>query len=205
MTTATVVETHAPNNRRAYFRINDRIGLRVNVLNEIQFRVARERAAHKHQRQHLLNDIIVSSESRRSMLRRIHEESAEIADYLAQMDSKIDVIANILTQDDSDAPKEPTHNVNLSASGIRFYSDEGYPQGARLELHVHLFPSDSCLRLYGTVTWCQRGQNRGRCAGRMVVAVDYADTPNEDQEILFRHINTLQLDYVRRGVRPSSD
>ena len=205
MSSSSALQSPQPNNRRECFRINDRIGLRINVLNENEFQRAKSQVVDKQERQHLLNAMIVSSENRRGALRGIREESPEIANYLSEVDEIINTLANLMTQEDSEAPQEQTHDVNLSASGIRFYSDEGYPAGARLELHVHLFPVDTYLRLYGTVAWCKRGEKRGLCVGRMAVAVDYSDVPVDDREILFRHINSLQLDYVRRGVRPPTD
>jgi len=208
MTTSSAVESDSspqPNNRRECFRINDRIGMRIRVLNDSEFLQAKAGAVSKHQRQHLLNDMIVASQSRRAALRGIREESPAIADYLADLDKKLNNLANLMTQEDSQAPRERTHDVNLSASGIRFYSDEGYSPGAHLELHVHLFPSDTCLRLYGTVAWCRHGDQSDADPGPLAVAVDYSEIPDEDREILFRHINNLQLDFVRRGVRPTSD
>ncbi len=205
MTTATAGETPEPNNRREYFRINDRIGLRVKHLSEGDFLQATNTGISQNERQSLLNAVIVSSESRRAALRGIREESTAIANYLSDLDEKLAILANLMTRDDSQAPQEQTHDVNLSASGLRFYSDEGYPQGARLEMHLHLFPSETCLRLFGTVAWCHKVEKQGLVGQHMAVAVDYSDIPDDDREILFRHINNLQLDCVRRGVRPSTD
>jgi len=205
MSTSTALESPAPNNRREYFRINDRIGLRVVFLNESEFGQLRAKAASRHERQQQLNTMMVSSESRRAALRGIREESTAIASFLAGLDERLDTLANLMTQESSQAPRTRTHEVNLSASGLRFYCNEDYPQGAHLELHIHLFPSDNCLRLYGAVAWCRRAGGPGSSRGRNAVAVDYSDIPDSDREILFRHINSRQLDFVRRGVHPSED
>ncbi len=205
MSTSTAFESPAPNNRREYFRINDRIGLRIVMLDDSQCNQLRDKTNRSHERLHQLNSMLVSSESRRAALRGIREESTAIADFLAALDERLDTLTNLMTQENSQAPRTRTHEVNLSASGLRFYCDEDYPRGARLELHLHLFPSDNCLRLYGTVAWCRRAGQPGQTRGRNAVAVDYSDIPESDREILFRHINTLQLDFVRRGIRSPAD
>jgi len=205
MSSSTALESPAPNNRREYFRINDRIGLQVVSLNESEFGRLQAQATSPHGRQHLLNSMLVSAESRRAALRGIHEESTAIAGFLAGLDERLDTLANLLAQESSQAPRTRSHEVNLSASGLRFYCNEHYPHGTHLELHIHLFPSDNCLRLYGTVAWCRLAGKPGLSRGLNAVAVDYSDIPDSGREILFRHINALQLDYVRRAAHPGSE
>ena len=55
------------------------------------------------------------------------------------------------------------------------------------------------MKLHGTVAWSNASNTRN--GERVAVAVDYSDVPEDDRELLIRHVHALQMDYVRRGVR----
>ena len=188
-------------NRRSCFRINDRVGLSISVLTDAEFRAARDSAGTRRQRMQVVNALLVESENQKPFLRKLKKRESDLADYLESVEDRLQSLAKALRFESSNAPSKPTHDVNISGSGIRFFHDRRLAKGTRVELDLHLFPSGTCLKLHGTVAWSNASGTRG--AERIAVAVDYSDVPEDDRELLIRHVHALQMDYVRRGVRRS--
>lgn len=186
-------------NRRECFRINDRIGLSLKVLGESDFKRAKQWSKDSRSRQHALNALLVETETQKAFLRKLRKQQPMLADYLESIELRFSSLAQLLQSEASSAPNAPTHDVNISGTGMRFYHGERLARGTRLLLDIQLFPSRTCLQLPATVVWTDRA--RGRTADRLAIGVDYSDVPEENRELLIRHVHTLQMDYVRRGVR----
>ena len=184
-------------NRRECFRINDRIGLAVTVLSESNFKRARKRAKDDRSRQHALNGLLVETEAQKAFLRKLRRQQPMLADYLESVEQRFTTLARLLQAEASGAPDAPTHDVNISGTGVRFYHSERLPKGTRLLLDLQLFPTRTCLRLPATVVWAEQGTKRA--GNRLAIGADYSDLPEEDRELLIRHVHSLQMDYVRRG------
>ena len=184
-------------NRRECFRINDRVGLAIDVLSEPQYRQARGQAQAQRERLRVVNALLVESENQRPFLRKLQKRQPDLMAYLESVEERLQSLATVLRHEVSDAPPTPTHDVNISGTGIRFFHSRRLAKGTRVLLDLHLFPSGTCLRLPGTVAWSKSEQIRG--GERIAVAVDYSDVPENDRELLIRHVHALQMDYVRRG------
>lgn len=187
-------------NRRECFRINDRIGLTVRVLTEAEFKWARQRAMDTHTRQMAVNGMLMESDAQKSILRKLRNQQPLLVEYLESIETRLVTLARALQNETSDAPTTPTHDVNISGTGMRFRNHERLTKGTRLLLDMQLFPSRTCLRVVGTVAWAESQRKRSRQDG-CAIAVDYSDIPEWDRELLIRHVHELQMDYVRRGVR----
>lgn len=190
----------AERNRRASFRTHDRVGLRVRVLGESEYRARRGQMRVDHSRQRQLNSILAAGESQRGALRGVRESDPALATYLQGLEERLALLVRFLGAQDHSAPDEPTHDVNLSGSGIRFRHPEALVRGARLELGLRLFPSRTCLRLLGTVVRASALEHDRAGAGRFMLAVDFASIHDDDRELLIRHVHNLQLEHARRGL-----
>jgi hypothetical protein len=187
-------------NRRECFRINDRIGLALKVLTEAEFKWTKQRSKDARSRQMAVNGLLVETDAQKSILRKLRNQQPLLVDYLESIEARLSMLARALQSESSEAPNAPTHDVNISGTGLRFHHTERLPKGTRLLLDMQLFPSRTCLRLAATVVWAESTRNRAK-ADRVAIAVDYSDVPEHDRELLIRHVHDLQMDYVRRGVR----
>ena len=177
------------------------MGLSLCVLTDAEYRIARDSANARRQRLHVVNALLVESENQKPFLRKLQNRESDLADYLESVENRLQSLAKALRHESSNAPSKPTHDVNISGSGVRFYHNKRLAKGTRVELDLQLFPSGTCLKLHGTVAWS--AINKARGGEHIAVAVDYSDVPEEDRELLIRHVHALQMDYVRRGVRRS--
>jgi hypothetical protein len=130
----------AERNRRASFRINDRVGLRLRLLGESEYRAQRGRARTRHGRQQQLNSILAAGESQRGALRKLRDTDPTLAGYLQGLEERLEALLRLLGEDEQSAPEAPTHDVNLSGNGIRFRHPEALARGAHVELALRLIP-----------------------------------------------------------------
>lgn len=189
----------AERNRRESFRMNDRVGLRVRSLSELEYREHRHAASNDFEKRRILNGIIANRDAQRSALRTIRDSDPVLATYLQALDERLEAMARLLSLDDTAAPDSPTHDVNLSGTGIRFQHEHRVTRGERLMLEMQLFPARTCLSLLAVVVRCTEMPKPPRHGGRFMVAADFPDVHDDDREILIRHVHGLQMDYVRRG------
>jgi hypothetical protein len=190
----------AERNRRASFRINDRVGLRLRLLGESEYRAQRGCARTRHGRQQQLNSILAAGESQRGALRKLRDTDPTLAGYLQGLEERLEALLRLLGEDEQSAPEAPTHDVNLSGNGIRFRHSEALARGAHVELALRLFPSRTCLNLIGTVVRASAADRARGNAGRCVLAVDFPEIHPDDRELLIRHVHNLQLEHARRGL-----
>lgn len=182
-------------NRRASFRINDRVALRVRVLAESEYRAMRAQVRVEHGRQRQLNSILAAGESQRGALRGIREDDPALAGYLQGLEQRIEALVRLLSGDDPAAADAPNHDVNLSASGIRFRHPQALVRGVHVALALRLFPSLTCLDLLGTVVRVQALER-----GHFLLAVDFASMHDDDRELLIHHLHARQRAHAHRGL-----
>lgn len=187
----------AERDRRRFFRINDRIALKLRVLADEDVADALARFESNRSRRSLVNILAHETEKQLPQLRVLENQHPGIAAYLSFLEKKIDMLAQLVATQDEDMPNQPTHAVNLSAQGVRFYWPQHVEIGSTVELRLQLFPSRMCLLLFGTVIRCQenKGDVRER---RYAIAVDYSHIEEEDREVVVKHIHGLQLNQIRR-------
>ena len=105
-------------NRRSCFRINDRVGLSVTVLTDAEYRAARDSAGTRRQRMQVVNALLVESENQKPFLRKLKKRESDLAEYLESVEDRLQSLAKALRLESSHAPSKPTHDVNISGSGI---------------------------------------------------------------------------------------
>ncbi len=199
-TRASVADDATDLNRRESFRINDRVALAVEPLSEEAYRQRRAAGHGERDVQRILNSIIATGENQRGLLRGIRDTDPAVAEYLQSLEDRLNTLARLLGRAGRRVEDRPTHDVNLSGTGIRFNHDHQLPRGARVALEIQIFPSRTCLELLGTVVRSHE-RDPARRGPRWQVAVDFSDIHPDDQELLIRHVHALQLDHVRRGSR----
>lgn len=186
--------------RRRFFRIDDYINLYYKVIDESAF---------TNQLSHVSTDILQScslstalemvTQEARTILRRIEHTDPEIAEYLAVLNTKIDLVAQAFLAQGTGKQEHKSHNVNLSASGLAFDCAEHLPIDAYLELRVVLSSYTAVVVLYGKVVYCR--ENKASSTGDLpyMVGVDYVNLQEEDRELLIKHIFKRQMQQIRES------
>lgn len=184
-------------NRREYFRIDDEVDLNYRIIDG---REAAESSSHI--TENILSGCtlstaldIISEESTR-LLYRIEKSQPDLAHFMKLLDKKIDLLAQAIVMQDSQADKKNTCEINLSASGLAFNSDEALDVGVFLELKMLLVSVGALIVTCCKVIHCKKNQpGDGRPA--YLISVDFVNMKEQDQELLIKHLVKRQMRQIR--------
>lgn len=126
------------------------------------------------------------------ILANIRKQHHDIAHYLALLDKKIDILAQLAGTIGLGREIKPNHRVNISAEGLRFEHSQPLPVESPLRLKLVLFPSHLCLQLQSRVVSCNRGQAGFR------IGVAFERLGETEHEVLIRHLLEKQSAALRR-------
>ena len=102
------------------------------------------------------------------------------------------MLANWLAARELGLPTEPTHQVELSASGIALINDRQLDLDTTLEVRLLLFPERVCMRLNATVVRCDRMAD-----SQFDLALDF-EAPDEGlRDRLAAHVIRLHSQMIR--------
>jgi hypothetical protein len=127
-------------------------------------------------------------------LGRIGEHSADIASYLKGLDNKIELLTQLLIFKDNQDGMEPRRQINLSAGGLAFGSDEKLKQGTLLSMDLILTTDLLRLHLKGRVIQVSN-QVLGDYPYR--VSVGFTDITDIEVDQIMKHIMRLQSEQLR--------
>ena len=176
--------------KRRYFRINDIIGLSYRILGD-----------DNNQRKLALVDAGLPSTGLFAEIDRefnqvtntLWHENPTIAQALGLLNRKISMIAeqNLLKQKEGQSEEQyasPYNELqaNISACGMAFHCTEQLQEGTRLQLSVHLKPSDISLHLFGSVIACDH--LRFNTEHNYWVRINFDETNDIAREQLIQHI-----------------
>ncbi|MBI5559346.1 MAG: PilZ domain-containing protein [Deltaproteobacteria bacterium] len=121
-----------------------------------------------------------------SALARIRARDADLGDFLAHLDAKVNLILKNVTSSKNFFDKLTLHDLNLSGRGISFISDYKIEPGEILEFHIALLPTYTYVYCFGKVVSCKaQPENEGKTSYR--VAAEFVLIMEDDQEKLIRH------------------
>ncbi len=124
------------------------------------------------------------------LLHRIGQDQPLLAEYLKILDRQIGILTRAIDGKEDRPPSLPTRYVNLSAAGLAFTADVGFPQGVLLELQMILPPSLTRIVAYGRVVDSMPHDEHE--PGSFSMGVDFILMRERDQEILIRHVARRQ-------------
>ncbi len=181
-------------NRREYFRIDDRVALK---MNPVPAELNIEDDEHFEARRHALglaNHFSFNREQHRPQLRKIASKHPEIASYMEFLEDEIQVLAKRLVSQDETLPAVPNADVNICAEGFRIETKEEYPQGQDLEVSLLLFPSHTSIYTYGKVLRSDKiTEGDEFLIGKFETVISFDRIHDEDKEALVKHIHQKQL------------
>ena len=186
--------------RRRYFRIDDEVALKLRALNDEQLAQA---VSHLHigypDKIQLASSFATTSAQMKHSLERVRRDVPDIANYLEALNEKLDTLVQLLAASDNEMADHPTHNVNLSASGISFQSDESLVMGTHAEIKLLMFPSYVCILAYGDIVYCSKSKAGPKDGQRYDIGIDFTHIRENDRELIIKHVTHKQSALIREA------
>ena len=185
--------------RRRYFRINDWVGLSYRVLTPEEMQGSIDAINVQISSAKVIEAI---DKELASALNVLWQNNPAAANVIGLLNKKLDFIAAELQMDYLGAglvDHEDTQ-VNISACGMSFESDERFDVGQVLELNLLLKPMNSSIKLKGCINACERSHLE--TSKNYLLRIDFLETDTHVQEELIQHIvkrQSMQLNEQREG------
>jgi len=178
--------------RRRSYRLNDRIALSYKILAPEELPIALAQFDELRKQLGLSNHFNQENESHLPLLKQIERANPSIASYLRFLEKKIDGLANQLSIRNHTTANSPSHDVTLSAHGLRFFAERFIPSNSHIELRLRLFPSCTPFIVFATVVLCTRVDHQDPQQAYAVTA-EFTHIHESDKELLIRHIHKKQM------------
>jgi len=181
--------------RRSYFRIDETIALEFIPVDEV--------TANKSQPESLFsnaNSLKLYSELKKidadnaQFLFQIKELSRPLAEYLHNLNRKIELLCQQLMADQKPSPPSKTlRQVNLSEGGIAFGSTKAIEAGSYIGLRIVFLPSNSGLILFARSIRCEPSNT-----GEFQIAAKFHCVSELQQQLIGQQIMRAQMAEKRR-------
>ena len=184
--------------RRRYFRIKDEIVLFYKRLDNGEIpadRSFKEQAVDPFSLTAALSHL---TEDTRVQLKLLEKNYPDVSAYLKILDRKINLIAQSVLLNDSAMEGQASKEVDLSASGLAFASENHIDVGSILELKMILPPSLVAVISYGKVVHCEFKADGDDVESGYTIGVDFLNLGEHDRELLIRHIVKRQMVQLRK-------
>jgi len=184
--------------RRRYFRINDKVSLKYRVVQGIDIETEIKRTEHEQNNLAEMKNAFNSIEAKIiSKMARIEEVSPLVAEILGLYDKKLSLMQNmIMHNDDKENSISETQHVNLSASGMSFESNTPINDDVNLKMELILFPEYQFIPLYARVVDCKKKMDDNLY--RFNIAVDFIGIGEGDREIIMQHVLSRQAAAIKK-------
>lgn len=184
--------------RREFFRVEDEVSLHYQVVKTDELDAKRKRLDQDLDSDFtIIGSLAAITHDMAGVLRKVESSAPEVARYLNALDRKIELLGRAFLGHSSDLSEQSARAVNLSASGMAFYTPEPIAVGGVLELRLLLFPSYTGMLIYAEVVACERvempGTNRFYCT-----RVNFTYLRDNDRDVLIRHVLQRQSELLRR-------
>ncbi len=170
--------------RRAYYRIRDRIALEIS---------SEPSPAQDSLLFSLLNELYLLELESQPLLRSISEQQRALVNYLKITNKRIDLLANALAQGLMKDFGEP-QDVTLSEAGIDFVDGQEHPRDSILTLRLILLPQAFGLQLQARVLHCTPANGGYR------IAACFHEPSETQRQVLARHIMHKQAQERREAL-----
>ncbi|MFT7559418.1 MAG: hypothetical protein ACI93R_001329 [Flavobacteriales bacterium] len=177
--------------RRRFFRINELVGLNVQVLGDDAMSAEPVETARS-----VLDLVSQQDEKIERLLRILEEKNPAVAELLALMNQKIERVSRVLVmeQDLLERVAHRVQEVNLSACGIAFHHETGFAVGAHVGMELVLYPSKATIMANGVMVSCDRRLSDGK---HFYCRADFYGMDAPTQEALIQHIVQSQSSQLK--------
>jgi len=183
--------------RREYFRIDDEVALDYRLIGEGEAEQLREKIQSRLlDRFTAASSFTATSRQMTHVIHKVQNQSPELARCLQAIDQKLNMIAQLFVSEEMDLHEQSTREVNLSAGGISFRSQQKIRIDSLLELRMVLFPSLVGILTVSRAVQCER-VNDANLKFPWQISVVYEHLRESDRELLVRHIMSKETQQLR--------
>ncbi len=191
-----------PEDRRAHIRIVDRILFSFKFMDKKEYEALIEKVLSGAEQPFEEYSMQWGLPKIDAPLRKLREKDEALAKVLDIIDTKLNLILNLLNlRLRKDTPTQEV-TVDISAAGLSFPYPEMIKEGQILQMDIGLLPEQYFFRCFGEVVRNQKDDDEGYKIG-----VKFIWITEQDRERLIEHIfqqQVLQL-RLRREVRDSKE
>ncbi len=182
--------------RRRYFRVDDVVEMQVQSIKPEDLDMALEQFDNRRESYCLINSLVHEKEIYLPERRALEKKYPEVARYLKGIESRLDILAKVVTSNMDEREELPKQKVNISAQGIRFLSAEHFEVEGLVELKLVLFPSCQRVLVIGSVVWCIEDPGAVNANEAYAAAVDFTYINEADREVLIKHVHSKQIQEI---------
>lgn len=179
---------------RSAFRIDDNILLSLRVIPDNQLDEALKRYTEKSAELQALNNFSDTTNALTDQFALVRRRYPEVAKYLKILDDKINTLARRHFTTCSVIPDLYWHEVNISATGIRFDYEKLLKVGSYLELRLQLSQVSNYILSYGKIVRCEPALDM---SGQYSIAVEFTHINIEDREAIHTHVRGKEIRLIR--------
>lgn len=142
----------------------------------------------------LLSDFRKIDHESINLLHNIGDEHRSVADYLVNLNKKIDLLAQHLVQESNPLPQSATSSVNLSEDGIAFATDRALYMGNFLALRLMFLPTYNTISLFAKVLRSNPVPETAQPSAQPhFLAARFYRIQDHQRQVLSRHIMQSQI------------
>lgn len=118
-------------------------------------------------------------------LSRIRDRDPELATFLQHIDTKLNMVLQKVSKEESPFERLDILEVNFSAAGLAYDTDIAASPGDIMALHISLLPDYSYIFCFGEVVSCEKNNSPESGANR--IALKFVLINDDDKEKLVQH------------------
>lgn len=188
--------SNADDDRRTYYRVDDDVYLEYLILSETDIESAiKEFKGQSPEHFNPLNQLQAISVRNRNLLENIRQKHPEIGEFLVGVEEQIQLLAHAVAQDQVGVPIVPNENVNISAGGIAFPSEQSLNTGTMVEFSIIIVPAYLHISALGAVVYCRRDDQTSQ-EYPYRVGVEFSHIHDADRDALMRHVSSKRENLV---------
>lgn len=179
--------------RREYYRIEDRIALEITPLSAAEA-LEPELLQDDSPLFNLLSELHLSDFESQHLLRQLSDKDRTLAAFLRAQNKRLDLLSAVVAHSLLGEIGAP-HRVILSEGGIEFSQTSAIAVGTRVKVKMVLMPRAHGLLLRGRVTHCD-----ARPGGDYEVGTEFTDMTDAQRQLLARYILQRQQQQRRQAL-----
>jgi hypothetical protein len=191
--------TDHPSERRNYFRVDDEVILQYRQVSEDMLEASSRSEGDVPVDGFTLGGRFATlNQELIPLMREIESESVATARYLAALDNKLNILAQVLLNQELAVADNLTRKVNIGAGGIAFTSDSLLKMGSVLELRMILLPEMIGLTIFGQVV--ANGTAENDSSGfQYRNSVEFVGLREADRDLIACHVRRREQEALRKG------
>ena len=193
--------------RRRYFRINDTVQLKHQIIHEESIDAEiQQNLYHQNRLVELRKSYTIIDTHLLVLLEKLKSETPLLAEALSLINKKTLLLEQITSiQGEYDESMYPMQQVNLSASGIAFGTYEPLAQNTRLKIELILYPECYYIVLYAQVVNCKETVADSAVPYPFIIAAEFVQIGEEGRDKIIQHVLKKQAEDLSKDSDATPD